>query len=85
MKIYTINARDRKHGEVVLAHRSASFSLHHLELVSLNCSNYDYDFEDSVEDLYECPECGLPLDDHGKSDEIDTLETCIEIDGIGDL
>jgi len=85
MKIHSIEARDKKYDECVLAHRTTSFSSHHLEMVKLRTGRYDYDFQDNVEDLEDCPECGLPLSEHGSTTEIDTLESCIERDGIGDL
>ena len=48
-------------------------------------NKWHYNFVEEREDLEDCPECGLPLSEHGTTTEIDTLESCIEIDRIGDL
>ena len=45
----------------------------------------DYIFSTDAAELIDCPECGLPLSEHGTTTEIDTLESCVEIDNIGDL
>lgn len=84
MKIYTITARDKEFDEPTMAHRTTSFSKSHLALVRLNCGRFDHDFDQTVDNLEDCPECGLPLSEHGLTTEIDTLEDCIEIDNTGD-
>jgi len=91
MIIYTTTAtpRDRKgeeYGDAFIAFRTTSKLEHLTEAFWAKASNkHEYAFSEDVEDLENCPECGLPLDLHGTTTEIDTIESCIDIDNIGDL
>ena len=91
MIIYTTSAthKDRKgceYGDSFLVYRTANEACHLTDAFWAQARNKRwYNFVETVEDLEDCPECGLPLSEHGTTTEIDTIETCIERDCIGDL
>jgi len=91
MNIYTTTAtpkdkKGREYGDAFLVFRTASKVNHLTESFWAQARNkHDYNFVEEIEDLEDCPVCDLPLSEHGTTTEIDTIESCIEIDRIGDL
>ena len=85
MNIHTITAYDNKEGFGTVVHRTADRHKHYSELRYLKKNVSTHTFGETEDDLDGCPECGLPLSEHGTTTEIDTLESCIERDFTGDL